>query len=133
EIVRRVPLDVEILVSYKIRPRRRAEAAWLDGLRVDRGMVIGRAPALKEGADAVREPKCCEDLAHGPGQARRKAAFGNHQWDILGHAIFSPDLQDVLHQLRLLIQTLPGDVAALERIVFEGDESQVAEAAVRLQ
>src|SRR6516162_988909 len=126
KIVRRVALNVEISVGYKIRPRRRAEAAWLDGLGLDWGMVIGRASALKESADTVREPQGCEDLAHGSGEARRKAAFGNHQWHFLGHPIVSPDLEGVHHQLRFLVESLPGNVASLERIMFERNERQVA-------
>src|SRR6516225_6390583 len=56
EIERRVPPDVEVLVGYKIRPRGWAEAASLDRLRLDRRMVVGRAPTFEERADTVREP-----------------------------------------------------------------------------
>src|SRR3989440_4560841 len=58
--------------------------------------------------------------------------LGHDQRDIVRHAVLAPHLQDVLHQARLVVETLPGDVAGLERIMFEGDEGQVGEPTVCL-
>ncbi len=60
-------------------------------------------------------------------------AFRNHERNIRRYAIVSRDLENVLHQLRLRVQRLPGDGARLERIVFEGNEGQVAEASAGFQ
>ena len=59
--------------------------------------------------------------------------LGHDQRDIVRHAVLAPHLQDVLHQARLAVETLPGDVAGLERIMFEGDEGQVGEPTVCLE
>src|SRR5437867_7639195 len=59
--------------------------------------------------------------------------LGHHQRDILRHAVVAPHLQDVLHQPRLAVERLPGDVAGLEGIMLERNEGQVGEPTVRLQ
>src|SRR6266496_5917487 len=59
--------------------------------------------------------------------------LGHDQRDIVRHPVLAPDLQNVLHQARLAVETLPGDVAGLERIMFEGDEGQVGEPTVYLE
>src|SRR5258707_6174938 len=96
-------------------------------------MVEGGAASFEERADIIRKPQSAEDRGHGPGQRRGEVTLGHHQWDVLRYPVVAPHLQDVLHLARLAVETLPGDVAGLERIVFERDESQVGEPAVRLQ
>src|SRR5437763_3427517 len=59
--------------------------------------------------------------------------LGHDQRDVARHAVLAPHVQDVLHQARLAVETLPGDVAGLERIMFEGEEGQVGEPTVCLE
>src|ERR1043166_8401812 len=59
--------------------------------------------------------------------------LGHDQRDIVRHAVVTPHLQDMLHQAWLTVETLPGDVAELERKMPERDEGQVGEATVSLE
>src|ERR1044072_8784560 len=59
--------------------------------------------------------------------------LGHDQGDVVRHAVVTPHLQDMLHQAWLTVETLPGDVAGLERIMLERDEGQVGEATVSLE
>ena len=59
--------------------------------------------------------------------------FRHHQWHLFRHAIIPPHLQNVLHQLRLAVQSLPGNVAGFEGIVLEGNKREVGDAAVSFE
>ena len=88
-------------------------------------MVEGSASAFEERSDIVRQPQGREDRTHGSGEPPGNVALSHHQGDVLGDPDFSPHLENVLHQLRLLIKRFPGDGAGLKRVMLERDEGQV--------
>ena len=51
----------------------------------------------------------------------------HHQRNILRHAVVSPDLENVLHQCRFSVESLPRDIARFERIVLKRYEAEVSE------
>ena len=56
--------------------------------------------------------------------------LGYHQGHVFGHAVLSPDIENVLHQRWFLVQSLPGDGARFERIMFERYEGQIGKTVV---
>ena len=44
-----------------------------------------------------------------------------------------PNLDDVVDQFRLIVETCPGDVAGIVRIVFEREELQILHAGMLAQ
>src|SRR6266702_7801784 len=96
-------------------------------------MIERRTSSFEERADIVRQPQRGENCGHGASEAGGEMILRHHQRYVLWHAVVSPDLKDVLHQLRLLVESLPGDGARLERIVLERNEGQVEEPAVCFQ
>src|SRR6516164_9170964 len=96
-------------------------------------MMEESASALEKRPDVIGQPQPAEDRAHGAGEVRRQVAFGHHQRNIFRHAVISPYFEDVLHQLRLLIEALPRYLTWLERIVLKRDKREVRKASVLLQ
>src|SRR5678809_1139476 len=114
-----VSVDVVLLVRNEVRPRRPTEAARLKTLGLNGGMVKYCAASFEKRSDIVGKPNGRKNRGHGPGNLGRQMIFGDHERDILRHPVVSPDLKDVLHELRLFIKSFPCDIAWLERVVLE--------------
>src|SRR5215467_5640655 len=124
---RGIALDFIIFVGDEIRPGRPAETGVVDALWLNRRVVESGAAAFKKRTDVISEPKGCENGGHGAGELPGKMVFRDHERDLFRHAVVAPGSQDALHKLWLAIQIFPGDSARLERIVLEGNESQIGE------
>ena len=58
---------------------------------------------------------------------------GGEHGNVLWHAVVAPNLHDVAHQFRLVIQAAPGNSAGIVGIVLEGEKRQIVEPVVLLQ
>src|ERR1700677_3947516 len=96
-------------------------------------MEKNSAAALKKGADLAGEPQSRENRAHRTGESGGQMVLRDHERDVLGYPVVSPDLQDMFRQLRFFVERLPGDSARLVGIVFERDECQILQVTVRFQ
>src|SRR5579862_1262979 len=107
EVGRCVSANIELAIGEKVRPGGPSEAAGLKRLGLN-GRVIERgAAAFEERADIVGEPERGEDSGHGAGEVGGQMALGDHERNVFGDAVFAPDVEDVLHQVRLTVESLP--------------------------
>src|SRR5215510_3758803 len=63
----------------------------------------------------------------------RDIDFSNEHGYAGRQAIVSPDLQDMTHQRRFIVQVAPLHLAGLEGIMLEGYKRQIVQSAVGLQ
>ena len=130
EVERCVAADVEVAIGEKVRPSGPSEATGLKRLGLNGRVIESGAATFEEGTDVVGEPEGGEDRGHGAGEVGGQMALGDHERNVFGDAVFAPDVEGVLHQMRLAVERAPGDGTGFEGIVLEGDESEVGEAAV---
>ena len=88
---------------------------------------------LEKGSHVVRPPERPKDINERLVGIPRKIRLGDEHGDTRRQPIVSPYLQDVTDQSWLIVQVAPLHLAGLERIMLEGNECHVSQAAVSLQ
>src|SRR5215813_12835162 len=96
-------------------------------------MVESSTSAFEERPDIICQPESRKNRCHRTGELSCQVVLGHHKRHILGHAVRSPYLENVLHELRFGIKTFPGDRAGLEWIVLERNEGEIGEPVVLFQ
>src|SRR5271167_2592560 len=96
-------------------------------------IVESLSSGIEKSSDVVCQPEGPENIHGGFASIPSDIGLRDEHRDIWRQAVVTPDLENVAHQRRFVVQTAPTDLARFVGIMLKGEKGQVLNTAVRFQ